>query len=396
MQYRRLAREELNELKKLQSIVYFMKYDEKEEASSAWLDELRWESSRGAFTDEGKLAAVMEIIPFKAYLDGKAVGSSGIAGVAALLEHRRGGAVKTLLKNAYKEMYEKGDVMSYLYPFSHEYYRKYGYEQGSFSNLAKVDIKQLKEVRIPGYTKQYFPGECMDDIKSVYADFARNYNCCIARDEWRWKQLFSNDPYKTKERIFVRYNEDKKPIAYLRMQANQVAAYTHDLVVIEAAWSGAEGILGLLAIVQGYSGDLRKLEMDVPGDFPIELLVKENWSLEISRRRTGMSRIINIEKALETIRKPSEPGRAVIGVIDEYAPWNTENWAVEWNGGDCGVSKTGEEADIVCEAASLSQLVTGYLPLGSMMVRSDISVKSNEEVLGKLFVKKPCFIWDRF
>ncbi|MFO7611269.1 MAG: GNAT family N-acetyltransferase, partial [Clostridia bacterium] len=182
MLYRRLIREEMNELKKLQSIVYFMKYDENEEQSSTRTDELRWEFARGAFTEDGKLAAVMEIIPFKAYLDGKTVGSSGIAGVATLLEHRRGGAVKTLLKNAYNEMYEKGDVMSYLYPFSHEYYRKYGYEQGSFSNLVKVDIKQLKESKTPGYTRQYFPGECLDDIKSVYADFAQNFNCCIARE----------------------------------------------------------------------------------------------------------------------------------------------------------------------------------------------------------------------
>ncbi|MFO7611921.1 MAG: sterol carrier protein domain-containing protein, partial [Clostridia bacterium] len=219
---------------------------------------------------------------------------------------------------------------------------------------------------------------------------------CIAREEWRWKQLFSNDPYKTKERIFIRYNSDGRPVAYLKMQVNQVAAYTLDLVVIEAAWSGYEGILGLLATIGGYSGDLRKLEMDVPEDFPIELLVKENWALEISRRHTGMNRIINIEKALETISKPSEQGRAVIGVVDEYAPWNTGNWAVEWHDGDSRVARTGEEADIVCEAASISQLVTGYLPLDYMRVRSDISVKKNEEVLGKLFVKKPCFIWDRF
>lgn len=396
MQYRNLKREELKELKKLQSIVYFMDYEIEKPSDEPEYDEIRWKFARGAFTDEGKMAAVLEIIPFKSYLDGTIVGSGGIAGVATLLEHRRGGAVKNLLKNAYEEMNDRGDVMSYLYPFSHEYYRKYGYSLGSHADVATIDIKQLLNYRHEGYTKQYFPGDSMDDLKTIYNKFAKQYNFCVARDEWRWKKLFSGGPYTTKQRVFIRYNSDGEPIAYLDMKAKEVADYTYDLVVIEAAWVGYEGIKGLLAIINGYKGDLRKIRLTVPAGFPIEILTKEAWEVEVKRQHTGMNRIINAQKALETIKKPAKAGSVVVGVEDEHAPWNTGNWLIEWEHSISSVSKTKKAADLTCAAPSFSQLVTGHIQLSDLMIKTDVKVNGNMDILEKLFIKKPCFIWDRF
>ena len=396
MKYRNLKKEEMKEVKKLQSNVYFMKYDEDKPVVNPDIDKIRWKFARGAFTDKGKLAAVLEIIPFKSFLDGIKVGSGGIAGVATLLEYRRRGAVKNLLKNAFEEMNEKGDVMSYLYPFSHEYYRKYGYSQGSYGDMITADITQFKDFNSDGYTKQYFPGDGFDDLKRVYNKFARKYNCCIAREDWRWKSLFSGDPYKTNERVFIRYSQKGKPIAYIKMKTKEVSAYTYNMVVVEAAWTEYEGLLGMIAIINGYKGDFKKLKLDVPAGFPIELLVKETWELEVNRNHTGMNRIINAEKALGIIRKPEDSGKVIISLIDEHAPWNTGNWLVEWDKIESQVSKTKKEADIKCTAPSFSQLVTGHMPLNYMQLKTDVEIKGNKNTLEKLFIKKSCFLWDRF
>jgi len=396
MLYRNLKENEIQDLRKLQSLVYFMKYDENRTVITPELDKLRWKHARGAFTEEGKLAAVLEMIPFKSYLDGKAVGSSGVAGVATLMEHRRGGAVKNLLKNAYEEMNDKGDVMSYLYPFSHEYYRKYGYDQGSYSDIITVDIKQFYETRSVGYTKQYFPGDGFADLKFVYDKFASQFNCCVAREDWRWETSFSQDPYQNNVRVFIRYNQKSEPIAYLKMETKVFAKYINDMVVLESAWHGDEGIQGLIAIINGFNGDLRKIFLEVPVGFPIELLVRESWELEVKRHHTGMNRIINVQKALETIKKPEKPGKTIIGVEDSYAPWNTGNWLVEWDAVQSRVSYTKTQADIKCTAPSFSQLVTGHMNLESILNRQDVEVSANREMLSSLFVKKPCFIWDRF
>lgn len=396
MIYRDLKEEEIKDLRKLQSIVYFMKYEEEKTVITPELDKIRWKFARGAFTDEGKLAAVLEIIPFNAYLDGTAVGSAGICGVATLLEHRRGGAVKNLLINAYKESFEKGDVLSYLYPFSHEYYEKYGYAQGSYGDRIVIDIMQFCDIKSDGYTRQYFPGDGYEDLKTVYDHFAHQYNCCIAREGWRWNILFSKDPYKEDERIFIRYNSKNEPIAYLKMKPKNVALYTYDMNVIEVSWVGHEGIAGLLAIINGFKGDMRKINLEVPAGFPIEILVKEKWELEVNRHHTGMNRIINAKRAFEIIKKPGNPGNVVIGIDDKYAPWNSGNWLIEWEGTGCRVSKTKRSPDLKCDISSLSQLVTGYMSFDDMMVKPDIVVNNKRDVLKKLFIKKSCFIWDRF
>ncbi|MCK5757525.1 MAG: GNAT family N-acetyltransferase [Clostridiales bacterium] len=396
MQYREIKESELIDLKKLQSIVYFMKFNKDEPAKEPEYDKLRWKYARGAFTDEGKLAAILEISPFKAYLDGVIVGMPGIAGVATLLEHRRSGAVKNLLKNAYKEMYEKGDVMSYLYPFSHGYYRKYGYAQGSYADKLKVEINQFKKVEAKGYTKQFFPGDSLDDIKIVYDYFASQYNCCVAREDWRWNRLFSKDPYKTGDRVFVRYNTSDQPIAYIRFKEKVIGEYKYDMEVIETAWAGTEGISGLLSILNGFNGDLQKISMCTPPGFPIELLVKEIWELEVTRWHTGMSRIINAQKALEIIKKPENTGKAIVELYDEHAPWNTGNWLIEWDHLGSRAIKTDKEADLKCTASSFAQLVTGYMSLDNMCLNPDVEIMGNKDILQKLFIKKECFIWDRF
>lgn len=395
MIYRKIKKSEFHELRKLQCNVYFMKYDKDKPSVSPEIDELRIQGARAAFTDDGKMAAVIEMIPFHAYLDGHVIKSPGVAGVATLLGHRRGGYVRTLLKKAFEEMSEHGAVMSYLYPFSHEYYRKYGYEQASYSDTIKTDFENLEKSSCTGYTGQYYPGDGYDDLKYIYERFAKQYNCCISRDDWRWKRLFSKDPHTENERVFIRYSAKGEPIAYIRMEPKKVETYTYDMQVVETAWHGDSGVQGLLAILNGFRGDLRNLIMDVPPGFPAELLVKEVWKLEVSRTHTGMNRIINVGKALELMKKPGGSGKLVIGVADEHAPWNNGNWQLEW-GDECNVGKTDAPADIECRISTLSQLVTGYMTLNEAMNKSDVTVQSNRGLLEKLFIKKPCFIWDRF
>ena len=396
MIYRKIKTSEFHELRKLQCNVYFMKYEKDKPSTTPEMDDIRIQGARAAFTDDGKMAAVLEMIPFHAYFDGHKIKSPGIAGIATLLEHRRSGYVKTLLKRAYEEMGEHGAVMSYLYPFSHEYYQKYGYAQAGYAETIKTDITNLVKSTCTGYTKQYYPGDGYDDLKYIYGRFAKQYNCCIARDDWRWKRLFSKDPHTEKVRVFIRYSSDGEPIAYLKMDAKEVDIYTYDMHVVEAAWHGSGGIQGLMAIINGFKYDLRKLIMGVPSGFPTELIVKEVWELEVKRDHIGMNRIISVKKALELMKKPIVNGSVVIGVEDKHAPWNSGNWLVKWDNASCNVEKTESSADLECGISSLSQLVTGYMTLKEVINIPDVNIHSNYKLLESLFIRKPCFIWDRF
>lgn len=396
MEYRKLKKEEAVEMNRLQANVYFFKYDEEKPAVSKEVDAIRWTYARGAYDSDGRLSAILEMIPFYSWFDGVKIYSPGIAGVATLPEHRRKGAVKLLLSKAYEEMYSGGAVMSYLYPFSHGFYHKYGYAQASFCNRVSIDIELLDDMGHKGYTKQYYPGNGLDDIKDIYGEFAKKYNFCVVREEWRWKTLFSGEPHKSDERVLIRYTENGVPTAYLKFKTVKMRPYVKDMEVLEAAWKGNDGICGLIALIKAYEGDIRKVTAYVPEDFPAELVTGRHWDLEITRRHTGMNRVINAGKTLELMKKPKKPGKAVISIKDPQAPWNENRWKVEWEGGQSIVSTTGESPDMECEALEFSQLATGYFPLGALEIRENVRINENREVLSALFVKKPCFIWDRF
>jgi predicted acetyltransferase len=396
MEYRKIREDEFVALRRIHSLVYFMKYDEEKTDSFPGADENRWKYGRAAFNDEGKMVAVLEVIPFESYLDGQIVGSPGIAGVATLVENRRSGHVRKLLELIFNEMHENGDVMSYLYPFSHEYYRMFGYAQGSESKIVEVDIKKVVKSTHDGYIKQYFPGDSLDDIKTIYDSFSKNYNCSVCRKDWRWNRLFSEDPYKTDIRVLVKYDKNNSPVAYLKLKKREVAEYTYDMVVTEMAWSGDNGIMALISIINSFKGDLRKVRIEVPADFPISLFVDEVWEQTSTVHHTGMNRIIDAAKALEIIRKPEKAGRVVLGLDDKYCPWNTGGWLIEWENGTSSVCKTSEEPDILCQAPEFSQIVTGRYSVADLKNFRMVEINKNEEVLNSLFIRKPCFIQDRF
>ncbi|HPQ48193.1 MAG TPA: GNAT family N-acetyltransferase [Clostridia bacterium] len=396
MEYRKIRQEEFVALRRIHSLVYFMKYEVEKTDYFPGADENRWKYGKAAFSDNGEMVAVLESVPFESYLDGQIVGSPGIAGVATLAQHRRSGYVRNLLKLAFDEMHENGDVMSYLYPFSHEYYRMFGYSQGSESKVVEVDIKKVIDSPHEGYMKQYFPGDSLDDIQKIYDSFSQNYNCSVNRKIWRWKRLYSEDPYTTDVRVLVRYDKDNNPVAYMKFKKKEVAEYTYDMSVIEIAWTGENGLMALISIINSFKGDLRKVKMEVPADFPVSLFVKEVWEQTSTIRYTGMNRIIDAEKALEIIRKPDKPGRATIGLADEYCPWNHGSWLVEWDKGQSNVHRTTKTPDVLCSAPEFSQMVTGRYSIGKLKSFRKVEISGNENTLNNLFIQKACFIQDRF
>ena len=393
MEYRKIEKDEFIDLRRIHSLAYFMKYDSDKTDNYQGADGNRWEYGRAAFNDAGKMVAVLEAIPFDSYLDGHIVGSPGIAGVATLVEERRRGHIKKLLQLIFNEMHENGDVMSYLFPFSHKYYRMFGYSEGS---EIEVDIEKIVNSAHEGYTRQYFPGDKFDDLNKIYKEFSRDYNCSVCRKDWRWKKLYSDDPYKTDYRVLLRYDKSKNPVAYIKFKKKLFSEYTYDMVINDLAWAGDDGIMAMISLIKGFNGDLRKVSVTVPSGFPVNLFVNEAYEQKSTIHPAGMNRIINAAKALEIIKKPEMDGRIIIGLDDEYCPWNTGNWLVEWANGETQVSKSLKKPEILCKAPEFSQLITGRYELAELKNFGKVEITDNDSELSRLFVKKPCFIQDRF
>ena len=132
MEVRKLSAEERFEANVISTVAFHMRMEDPEKSREESLKETveDW----GAFADDGKMMARIINHRFQVWLDGQTVPCGGIGAVSTLPEYRNTGAVREIFGKLIPAAYQNGEVISALYPFSHAFYRKFGYETVRWRN----------------------------------------------------------------------------------------------------------------------------------------------------------------------------------------------------------------------------------------------------------------------
>ena len=136
----------------------------------------------------GEIVSSLLCCPAPVYVGGGLVTHSSVGAVGTHPDHRRKGCAGALMAECARLLRREGIHTSSLWPFSYEYYRKFGWEVGS----------ERREYAAPG---ELFAGlgdanrvragteSDLDKIKSIYANFARRYNGPTQRSDQWWMQI---------------------------------------------------------------------------------------------------------------------------------------------------------------------------------------------------------------
>jgi len=394
MQIRNIRREELEEALKLSAVTFNYVTDIKKDAEKYDSGQMPLDSIYGAFTPEGRMAGGLIVLPFDCWFDGSSVGCGGIASVVSRPEYRRSGNIRRLFEHVMQVMYDRGDVFSYLFPFSFAYYRQFGYEASSMVNIVTVPTAELCKLRRLGHAEEYTEDTDPGDIVDVYDAFASRHNMMIDRQGWRWMDLLERDPMTDHCRTYIWYDEENNPCAYARLQFPP-SGNTQPIRVEDMAWLDDDAKYGLLGFLGCFNGNYPSVCFDCGPEMLPELTFPNYWDLEVKRQPSGMSRVVNARRALELMKKPGE-GEAVIEVQDDFFPANSARLLLEWGHGQTHIKPTDAPAALTCSAAALSQLVTGFDSLELLSQRSDIRIDGDMDQLSRLFARKKVFITDHF
>src|SRR5699024_987951 len=141
--------------------------------------------------EQEKIAAKLHCIQLSSYVYGKQFRMGGISSVATWPEYRRQGMVKHLLKHALSYMKDQGITISFLHPFSFDFYRKFGWEL-AFSNKAyTIPIEYLKNIeRGDGYVRRI--NNDLTPLQAIYHAYAKRFTGPIVRDDQWWRQRVLN------------------------------------------------------------------------------------------------------------------------------------------------------------------------------------------------------------
>jgi predicted acetyltransferase len=403
---RRLVNEDLIQFHKMHAVVYnFRKDFSKEDGQN--IDPLDHPAdwAWGVF-DGKKLLAGMYEIDFLMRFDGNSVKLTGIGGVGTLPEERKGGHIRRIFEKMLPQAYEKGVIFSNLGPFSHDFYRKFGYEIACARNNIKIPMSDLADIQHCGEFIPVFPGDDTSLLAEVHAAYISNINHAIHRDYWpdnrSWKIFTREDPYSSGSFIYLWKNEKGTAKSYIKYR-DTMEDGEHQMSVRELIFKDMEGLYGALGIASGLSSQFENFKWAMPTFLDAYDFSGDAWSVEQEIKPKDMTRVVNVKAALEMMRRPRikgeyTEGEYIIEVNDENIAANNGKYLVEFSKDGTKVSSTSKDADIECDILVLSQLVTGYRSLENAMYtrQEGLEVNDNIDTLKSVFTLRPQHITEFF
>jgi len=398
---RRLEPEDLQQLYKMHTIVYNMRRDYSKEDNQN-IDPLDHPASWacGAFEGKKLLAGMLEI-DFLMRFDGHSVKMSGIGGVGTLPEARKSGLVRKIFEKLLPESYEKGFVFSCLTPFNHDFYRKFGYEIAIPRNNISINTNDFSEIKSEGGFIQIFPGDDTSLLAQVHSEYIAGLNHGIHRDYWpdnrAWKCFTREDPFTSGTFLYLWKDENGKARSYIKYE-DAFEDGDHNMRVKELAFTDKKGLYGALGIVAGLCAQFENFKWAMPCYIDPTDFTGDAWNIEMQIDPKDMSRVVNVKKALELMRRPYCEGEYVIETEDENISANNGKYLVEFSPGETKVSNTSKEADIQCDIRALTQLVTGYRSLENALYsrQEGLSVSANIGTLKRVFTRRPQHLTEYF
>lgn len=354
----------------------------------------------GCFADDGKdLLGSIIVNHFTVGFDGHDVRMGGIGGVSTLPQWRRRGVIRRCFGAALNDMYEKGFVLSALYPFSTKYYRKFGYENNACVWEWTVPFDALPSGSAEGSVEQLFPGDDLSPLLEIYREFYKDYNLAVRRSSYD-PALEKENLLEQKRYIYLWRNGNHAPRGFLI--AGKTDGDVFDCTTTFRMKNGflaldAEAYLGLLSFVKtSFSAYYKKFRFGVPEGIHPNSFFGESTGITCQRFYNGMLRIVNVEEALR-LCKCQGSGRILLEVTDEMLPQNNGVWSVDFAPGrENQVDRTGEKADLCLPVSALSALLCGPRSAREIPWMPEVQVKNQDAPLDRMFYRKMCHVLNLF
>ncbi len=391
MEVHKLSAQEKFEANLISTVAFHMRMEDPGKSREESLQDTK--EDWGAFAGDGRMMARIINHRFETNLDGHLIPAGGIGAVSTLPEYRNSGAVRAIFDRLIPEAYRNGEVISTLYPFSHAFYRKFGYETVRWRNDYEFAPAVLSEYRFNGTAELWKSGDPAEEYTALYNRFAAGFNLAIHRtDQMMLKEHLQGEYYRDRKFGYM-LRENGKPVAYLIFQDIR-----HDpaaiLSVQDIAWDGRNGLNAVLGFLGRFTADYGTIRMFLPLSLELFSVIRSPMAYDITQqaRQDYMIRAVNVRKLLETIRKPDGCRFVIRTEGDMHIPENNGTWEVS----ESGAERTDRAPDLTVSIQAFGQLAAGCASLQEALYRPDVTLSGSEDVLQKVFVRKPVLVEDHF
>ncbi|MGM5630204.1 GNAT family N-acetyltransferase [Apibacter raozihei] len=276
----------------------------------------------GWFNDE-HLVSQLCIYPCRVNIHGKIVKMGGLTGVGTYPEYANMGLMNNLIITGLERMKEKGQTISYLYPYSVPYYRRKGWEIMSDHMTFTIKDSQLpKHIDLPGYVER----KPVDDIDVIntYNRFAQTNHGALIRGQYEWEEYWRWEN-EDERYAAVYYNNHDEPMGYVMYWISGDVFNIKELIYLDM-----ESQKGLWNFISAHFSMVNSVKGNIYKNDPIAFLLDDSQIMQ-TIKPYYMARIVDVEAFLEKypFLFSSRPFHFLIS--DPIAKWNNGPFGLHWS-----------------------------------------------------------------
>lgn len=343
-----------------------------------------------------RLASALYSLPFTVDFHGIKYKMNGIGDVATAPESSGQGGASTLLQAALEEMSAAGVTLSYLAPFSYQYYRRFGYEQvfnHLHYSLSNQKIPKFKPKQVGGKIVRGKLADHLPELAQFYASYANSgLKGGMLREQWWWNYLtLKNDWF-----VGIYYDEDQQVQGYVIYELAP-----ERLVVKEMLYLNSGAFEQLAAFIFNHKNTVRSLLFDSPAAIYQGDWLADPDSVQVEVLPYMMARIVDLKDFLLRYPYVKENFAPItFGIEDQNLPQNSGIWELSAINGKVSIQKTAELVSDTTDKITIQEFTKaafGAQNINKLVLhgKADLSLKIARQ-LDEILVKEPPEFVDYF
>ena len=350
----------------------------------------------GYYDEVGTMTACMRNIDYDIFFEGACVPACGITNVVSSPEARGRGRIREIFQYVFDEDRARGRLFSMLYPFSHVYYRQFGYALCAYRQTVRIPIEQLSPyAHMPMRARLHREADGFDAIRRIESRMLSRYNMAMLLTDRQYRKALGGDAYTHGDYRYILSDPTGTPCAYLYFTAESTdgacCAAIHAL-----AYTDTLALQRVFGFLYGLRAQYAFAQLLLPIDIDLLQMLPEPQYAKADIVPYGMARILDVQAVLSRMRHPQGHGTYTLRVSDPFSPANEATYTVSYEHGRATVCQTQRQPDLIVDVGTLTQLVLGTQALDCVLWKESVSLLQNEQTLHAVFVQKPVYFPHHF
>ncbi|GHV50579.1 acetyltransferase [Deltaproteobacteria bacterium] len=264
--------------------------------------------------DGDNLISQICVYPCQVNIHGKIFEMGGLTGVGTYPEYAGMGLMNDLIRLSLKTMREKGQLISYLFPYSIPFYRHRGWEILCDKISFTIKDSQLpKRVEVPGFVERMSVGH--PDVIRTYDRYARWAHGALIRNELDWEEYWrwENEDERT---AAVYYTEGHEPTGLLIYWLEDDIFHIKEMVYLDQ-----EARRGLWNFITAHFSMIDEVKGETFKNEPLAFYLEDSQIIE-TIEPYFMARIVDVRTFLENFPFVDFYETFHFKLSDPIAEWN--------------------------------------------------------------------------